>query len=160
MRPFPTMLLAATLLVAITAPAFAAKTFFDASLKGLDGKPQTLAKYRGKPLVVNYWATWCSPCREEIPEFVALSKKYAGKVQFLGIAIDDAKLVTQFAREYKIDYPLLADETGAFTLIQQEGNTAGALPFTVVYDSQGKKVLTKLGRIKGEALDAVLKTIK
>ncbi|SMC24455.1 Thiol-disulfide isomerase or thioredoxin [Andreprevotia lacus DSM 23236] len=158
MRILPALLLV-TATVCAAPTVLAAKTFFDASLNDLDGKKQSLAKYRGKPLVVNYWATWCSPCREEIPEFVALAKKY-GKVQFVGIAIDDAKVVGQFARDYKINYPLLADETDAFTLIQQEGNQSGGLPYTVIYDSQGNKVSTKLGRMKGEVLEAVLKTLK
>ncbi|WP_051711336.1 TlpA family protein disulfide reductase [Andreprevotia chitinilytica] len=147
-----------------TLPALAATSpatsFFDAHLKGLDGKSQALSQFRDKPIVVNYWATWCGPCREEIPEFVQLSKKYAGKVQFIGIAVDDVQAVTQFARDYKISYPLFPDETASLALLQSEGNPDGKLPFTVVYDGQGKKVTTKLGRMKGDALEAVIKNLK
>ncbi|AOY02258.1 hypothetical protein BJP62_07840 [Jeongeupia sp. USM3] len=134
--------------------------FFDAALKDVNGKPYKLAALRGKPLVVNYWATWCSPCREEIPEFVSLSKKYAGKVRFVGIAIDEAKPVTDFVRQYKVSYPNLVGEADAMDLMKAEGNTIGALPYTAIYDSQGRRVSTHTGRLSGEKLESILKTLR
>ncbi|GHD65552.1 TlpA family protein disulfide reductase [Jeongeupia chitinilytica] len=151
-------LAAATLaFISLTASA---GSFFDAELKDLSGKPQKLATLQGKPLVVNYWATWCSPCREEIPEFVTLSKKYAGKVNFVGIAIDDAKSVGDFAKQYKISYPTLIGEADAMALMKAEGNAIGGLPYTAIYDGQGRRVTTHTGRLSAAQLESTLKTLK
>ncbi|BCL76201.1 hypothetical protein JHS3_19370 [Jeongeupia sp. HS-3] len=152
--------LASLTFIALTPLAHAGGGFFDAELKDLNGKPQKLTTLRGTPLVVNYWATWCSPCREEIPEFVALSKKYAGKVRFVGIAIDDAKAVSDFVKQYKVGYPTLVGEADAMALMKTEGNTIGALPYTVIYDSQGKRVSTTTGRLSGDKLEAMLKKLR
>ncbi|MBM3116664.1 TlpA family protein disulfide reductase [Jeongeupia naejangsanensis] len=137
-----------------------AGSFFDAELKDLSGKPQKLSSLKGKPVVVNYWATWCSPCREEIPEFVTLARQYAGKVRFIGIAIDDAPAVSAFAKQYKMNYPTLLGEADAMALMKQEGNTVGGLPYTAIYDSQGKRVATHTGRISAAQLEATLKTLR
>ncbi|WP_432719299.1 TlpA disulfide reductase family protein [Jeongeupia wiesaeckerbachi] len=145
---------------ALSALSAHAGGFFDAELKDLAGKPQKLSSLQGKPLVVNYWATWCSPCREEIPEFVALAKQYAGKVRFVGIAIDDAPAVSAFAKQYKMNYPTLIGEADAMALMKQEGNTIGGLPFTAIYDSKGKRVATHTGRLSAAQLEATLKTLR
>ena len=72
------------------------------------GKPQPLAQWRGKVLVINFWATWCDPCREEIPGLIRLREKYAGKnIEVVGIALDSASKVRQFADSVKITYPLV-----------------------------------------------------
>lgn len=108
-------------------------------LSDLDGAPRTLTEFRGRILVVNYWATWCAPCREEIPMFVRLQHEFADKnVQFIGIAIDQADKVREFAREIKISYPLLIGGMDALELSRQAGNKAGVLPFTLVIDRSGR----------------------
>jgi thiol-disulfide isomerase/thioredoxin len=118
------------------------------TLLTLDGKPQTLAGLRGRVLVINYWATWCAPCREEIPLFVRLQQEYATKnVQFVGIAVDQADKVRDFAKEFKINYPLLIAGLDAVELSRKAGNKAGVLPYTLVLDRSGKIAASLVGGI-------------
>jgi len=118
------------------------------TLHTLDGTPQTLAGLRGKILVINYWATWCEPCREEIPLFVRLQQEYASKgVQFVGIAVDQADKVRSFAKEFNINYPLLMAGLDAVELSRKAGNKAGVLPYTLVLDRTGKIAASLVGGI-------------
>lgn len=129
-------------------------------LAGLDGTPQNLSAYRGRVLIVNYWATWCAPCREEIPLFVRLQQEYAAKsVQFVGIAIDQADKVRAFADEFKINYPLLIGGMDALELSRQAGNKAGVLPFTVVLDRAGRIDVTLVGGISEARMREVLRPL-
>ena len=76
--------------------------------RDLGGAPRRLADWQGRVIVCNFWATWCAPCREEIPLLIAAQHKYAAKgLQLVGIGIDNAPKIVQFAKELKIDYPLL-----------------------------------------------------
>ncbi|WP_148715068.1 TlpA family protein disulfide reductase [Chitinolyticbacter meiyuanensis] len=153
------LLLPALLALVCALPAQAEAPLYQQRFKTLDGKQAAVAQWRGKPLVVNFWATWCAPCREEIPEFVALQKQYAGKVQFVGLAIDDAESVRAFIRQYKVNYPSLIGEADAMKAMQAEGNVVGGLPFTTVYDARGNRVAAELGRLKGSKLDGILKKL-
>lgn len=118
------------------------------TLHTLDGVPQTLAGLRGRILVINYWATWCAPCREEIPLFVRLQQEYAARnVQFVGIAVDQTDKVRDFAREFNINYPLLIAGLDAVELSRKAGNKAGVLPYTLVLDRSGKITARLVGRI-------------
>jgi thiol-disulfide isomerase/thioredoxin len=126
-------------------------------LPDADGRQQAMAQWRGKVLVVNFWATWCAPCREEMPQFVAMQSRDAGKgVQFVGIAVDDAAKVRVFAHEIGLNYPTLIGGFGAIELSKTLGNELSALPFTVVLGRDGKVALTHLGPLKQHQLDAVL----
>ena len=121
------------------------------------GKPQALAQWRGKVLVLNFWATWCAPCREEIPDFIALRSQYRrSQVEIVGIAIDTAGPVAAYAKQMKIPYPLLMGEGAAHELSRALGNPSGALPYTVVIDSAGKVVLRHLGRLPRAKLEAII----
>ncbi len=107
--------------------------------------------------MLNFWATWCPPCREEIPDFMALRTQYQSrKVEFVGIAIDNAGSVAAFLRETKITYPILIGEGEAHALAQALGNASGGLPFTIVVDRAGRIVLSHLGRLPRARLEAVL----
>ena len=117
------------------------------------GKQETLAQWQGKVLVVNFWATWCVPCREEMPEFVRLQKEFGGKgLQFVGIAVDDADKVRQFADEIGLNYPALIGGYGAMELSRTFGNRVMALPFTVVVGRDGTIAHTQLGPLKNDQL--------
>ena len=123
-------------------------SIFDVKLSDLQGQPQSLGQWRGKVLVVNYWATWCHPCREEMPGFSRLQDKYRDKgIQFVGISIDTVDKIIEFQKTTPVNYPLL---------IGDMGNTRQALPFTAVFDRQGKLALTKLGRLSEKELEPEL----
>ncbi|GGP27266.1 TlpA family protein disulfide reductase [Silvimonas amylolytica] len=121
----------------------------DTALKDLQGKPQKLSQYSGKqPLVINFWASWCGPCRQETPDLVKLQQTYNGKVQFIGVAIDEPGPVAQFTKQYKVTYPILLGSGDALELMTRLGNNAGALPFTVVIDTKGNITTKDLGEVK------------
>jgi thiol-disulfide isomerase/thioredoxin len=129
-----------------------AAAFYD-----LNGQRQSLSQWRGKVLVVNFWATWCSPCRVEIPGFIELHRELADQgVQFVGIAIDQGAKVNDFARELGVNYPLLIGEDSALELQRQLGDQAGGLPFTVVLDSSGRLVARHLGGLSVTQLRGIL----
>jgi thiol-disulfide isomerase/thioredoxin len=141
------------------APDSTVPGIWQSSFKDVDGKPQPLAQWYGKPLVVNYWATWCGPCREEMPDFEAASKALGDQAHIVGIAIDNAPAVKKFIAELGVDYPIVVGEEDAMNLMRAEGNSIGALPYTVVYDRHGKKVAAHAGRLRREQLDAFLKPL-
>jgi thiol-disulfide isomerase/thioredoxin len=113
------------------------------------GKPQRLDQWRGRVLVVNFWATWCVPCREEMPEFIREQSARGGQgLQFVGIAVDQPDKVVRFADEIGLNYPTLVGGLGAMELSRDLGNRIMALPFTVVVDRQGRVAHTQLGPLK------------
>lgn len=128
---------------------------FAATLSDLDDKPVALERYKGKPLIVNFWARWCGPCRAEIPELIAIRNAHKGKLEVLGIGIEDkVEPVREFAKAYEMDYPIFLAKEKGIPLMQALGNTKGGLPFTVFIDRNGQVVQTKLGLIKPADLDA------
>ena len=116
-----------------------------------------MSKWRGKVLVVNFWATWCAPCREEIPALMRVQHKYvANGVQFVGIAIDNVSKVLEYAEEMHIDYVLLIGGMETLGLTKDLGNRAEVLPFTVVLDRAGKVAYAHAGPLSEALLEAVL----
>ncbi len=128
---------------------------FAATLNDLDDKPVALERYRGKPLIVNFWARWCGPCRVEIPELIAIRRANKGKLEVLGIGIEDkADAAKEFAKAYEMDYPVFVARDKGIPLMQALGNTKGGLPFTIVIDRSGQVVQKKMGIMKKADLDA------
>ena len=128
---------------------------FAATLNDLDDKPVALERYRGKPLIVNFWARWCGPCRVEIPELIAIRRANKGKLEVLGIGIEDkADAAKEFAKAYEMDYPVFVAREKGIPLMQALGNTKGGLPFTIVIDRNGQVVQKKMGIMKKADLDA------
>jgi thiol-disulfide isomerase/thioredoxin len=128
------------------------------ALPDADGTSQPLAQWKGKLLVVNFWATWCAPCREEMPLFVKAQREHGPSgVQFVGIAIDEATKAKQFATEVGLNYPSLIGGYGAMELSKTLGNTVMALPFTVVVNREGQIAFTQLGPIKPDVLEHLVR---
>ena len=138
-------------------PGAVAERLYAARLADLRGGAQPLEQWRGRVLVVNFWATWCAPCREEIPVFVRLQARYGTRgLQFVGIAIDQADKVAEFAREFGINYPLLLGGPEILELLRQSGNRAGVLPYTLVIDRGGKVVSREPGGLKESRLEGLI----
>ena len=123
----------------------------------LAGRSRQLLEWQGRSLVCNFWATWCAPCREEIPVLNAAQHKYAMEgLQVVGIALDNAVNVSEFGKSIKIDYPVLLAGSPAIELMQSLGNASGGLPFTVLLDRRGRLAGRKLGAFSAADLDAAV----
>ena len=135
----------------------AATALRSAPLTDLQGQARSINAWRGRVLVVNFWATWCAPCREEIPVFVKLQQRHGGRgLQFIGIAIDQREKVDAFVRDFGVNYPVLLGSVDAIDLSRRAGNRLGALPFTVLIDRSGNLVGVELGVVKEAKLEALL----
>ena len=112
-----------------------AADLLSASFPDAAGRPQRLNQWLGKPVVVNFWATWCAPCLEEVPLLVDFHRHYASKgVEVVGICADQVVKMLEFASSYKIGYTLLVADASVFTLLRKIGNSPGVLPYSVVVD--------------------------
>lgn len=133
---------------------------FAMAFPDLAGTPTSVGHWRGNLLVVNFWATWCAPCREEIPDFVRLQTEFSSKgVQFVGIAADQADKVAIFAKELKINYPVLIGNFGALELAKRVGNRGSVLPFTIVIDRNAKIVHRQAGILSPAKLRSLFSEI-
>lgn len=138
----------------------AARAILDSRLTTLDGLTRTLDGFRGQILIINYWATWCAPCREEIPMFVRLQRELAANgVQFIGIAVDQADKVVDFSREFGVNYPLFIGGIDAVELSRKAGNRAGVLPYTLVLDRSGVIHASLVGELTEARMRAVLQPL-
>ena len=138
----------------------AAPALMAAKLPDLNAQPQALEQWRGKVLVVNFWATWCAPCREEIPELIKFQSEYGPKgVQIVGIAIDAADKVRPYAANMKMNYPILIGDADGVGLVQRAGNPLAGLPFTVILDRRGNAVHSHLGSLTADKLLEVIQPL-
>lgn len=144
--------------VATSAAAPSATTqLYAQSLNDLAGKPQAMSQWKGKPLLVNFWATWCGPCVQEMPELSAIANQEAGKrFNVIGVGIDSPTAMSEFATKHNIKYPLLVGGIGGTDLSRAFGNTNGGLPFTVLIGADGQVRKTYLGKLKFDELKADL----
>ena len=129
---------------------------FALNLPDLGGRPQPVAQWRGKVLVVNYWASWCKPCVDEMPAFSRMNSRYASQgVQFVGIGLDDAGKLAAFVRTTPVSYPVLVASPAEPT----PGLQVKGLPYTVVIGRDGRIEMTRLGRMDEESLEPVLRRL-
>jgi len=148
----------------LSAPVFAQSSsapLFAATLHDYDDKPFAFETLRGKPLIVNFWARWCGPCRKEIPELAAAHDKYAKRgLVIVGIALDDKVEATKdFAKAYEMRYTGLLAKEGGIALMQATGNPKAVVPFTLVIDRHGNVVGSKLGAMNHEEIEAAARQI-
>ncbi len=124
-----------------------------------DGSALDVATLKGKPVVINFWATWCPPCIREMPDLAALAREMGDQAAFLGIAADTDGNVKKFtAKNPGIDFPLVLAGYNALNLSRQWGNERGGLPFTVVLDAKGQIQWRHSGTVDVEALRSMLKS--
>ena len=129
------------------------KAFFANPWQTPDGKPANSENWRGKVLVLNFWASWCPPCVEEMPALDRIAQEYASKnVLIVGIGIDSPSNIREFLQKTPVSYPIVLGGLEGSNLSKQMGNTQGALPYTVVINPKGKSIYTKLGKISEEEL--------
>jgi cytochrome c biogenesis protein CcmG, thiol:disulfide interchange protein DsbE len=128
----------------------------DFPMKQLDGAPLRLSDYRGKVLLIDFWASWCPPCRKEIPHLVAWQDKYGGRgLQVIGIAMDDnPETAEKFSREFKMNYPVVA---GSAKLAERFGGVLG-LPVNIVIGRDGRVISKHLGEVDLSTLEHELIT--
>ena len=130
---------------------------YASSFPDTNGQMQTLQQWKGKIAVINFWATWCPPCREEMPELSDLQEKYKDQgVVVIGISTDTVDKIRDFVAESPVSYALLAGDTQAMDLSEQLGNTKSALPYTVIVRADGTIATTYFGRIDTELLEKTL----
>ena len=133
------------------------KLLFASNLSNQNGNSQDLSQYKGKIIVLNFWATWCPPCREEMPELSELYTEYKNNnVEVLGVAIDELALVKKFTIESPVSYPLFAAENEGMELAQILGNDKGVLPYTVIINQNGTVIKTYFGRINKTLIKSAL----
>lgn len=126
--------------------------FFAARLPDLLGDEQSMSQWQGQPLVVNFWATWCPPCVKEIPDLNRLAAKHTG-ANFLGVAIDTEDNVRKFVVNVPIDYHSVVAGHQGIELVRALGNTAGGLPFTVLFRPDGTIFEVIMGMVDPDSLD-------
>jgi thiol-disulfide isomerase/thioredoxin len=138
----------------------ASQALLAAELPDLQGQKQRMDQWRGKVIIVNFWATWCAPCREEIPELIRAQEQLGPRgVQVVGIAIDQVDKVKPYAAEMRITYPVLVGELEVMDLARAAGNALGGLPYTVVLDRKGEIARTELGGVTQAKLEEMVQPL-
>jgi thiol-disulfide isomerase/thioredoxin len=133
----------------------------DFSLKDLAGRSHPISEWDGKALLVNFWATWCAPCRREIPLLNRIEREYAKNgVEVVGIAVDFADDVKSFKKDFPIDYPLLVGEQDGLDAARAFGVEPLALPFTAFTDSQGRILMLHVGELHEDQARAILAIVQ
>lgn len=137
----------------IPQPMQTLKSLPDFSYPRLDGQTASSKQWAGKVLVLNFWATWCPPCRKEMPAFMTLQDELGAQgLQFVGIAIDTADAVKAFSDELGINYPILLGGEDAIELSKRLGNRFQGLPFSVIFDRKGKIAHVQNGELLPETI--------
>ena len=142
-------------------PAAMPETLPDFTLGDLAGKPTSIRSWPGKSLIVNFWATWCGPCRREIPLLRELQKQHGAEgFQIVGVAVDIREDVIKYAQEIGIDYPILIGEQDGLDAVNKFGQGSIGFPFTVFTDNQGRIVLFHLGEIRKEQAEILFGAVR
>ena len=134
----------------------ALQAFWDLQLMQPDGGQMALSSLRGKPVLVNFWATWCPPCVREMPLLNQFSQSQAARgahaVQVLGIAVDQAANVNRWIARQPLAFPVVLAGAGGVSMTRTLGNISGGLPFTILFDAQGQVQQRKIGELSEQDL--------
>lgn len=134
--------------------------FFATKLPNENNQLQSLSQYRGKILVVNFWATWCPTCREEMPDLAAIhTENVKNNVTVLGIAVDELQAVKTYVTKSPLPFPIVADEDKGMEMARDLGNDFGWLPYTIIIDRQGKVAKIMYGPMKKAPLQMEINTV-
>jgi thiol-disulfide isomerase/thioredoxin len=137
----------------------AALAFWARRFPGVDGQELDVARWRGKPLLVNFWATWCPPCVKELPEINQFYNEAKGRGwQVLGLAVDQSDPVKAFLQKTPLDFAVALAGPEGLGLVRELGNPAGGLPFSVIFDESGEISWRRLGVNRLEELRQLAKT--
>jgi len=130
------------------------------AMKDIEGNIRNIKDWDGQVIVLNFWATWCPPCLEEIPAFIEIQEEMENRgLQIIGIAVDNEDDVKQFATDIGMNYPVMAGESEAIELSQKYGNSIGGLPFSAVIDKNGTITHTITGELSKKRLTSILKQL-
>jgi thiol-disulfide isomerase/thioredoxin len=128
------------------------------SMQDSSGATRHSSEWKGKILVVNFWATWCPPCLEEMPELVVFQDQYSPQgVQVVGVAVDNLEQVKGFIELYGINFPVVLGQDDAIELGKKMGNRISALPYTAIFDQNGKTLYAQPGKISLDILEGIVK---
>ena len=145
----------------VSAPTISGAALYATTFRSLEGQPQPLGQFQGRTLVLNFWATWCAPCREEMPAFERVARRWRGQgVAFVGVSQEAAETVRPFAREMGVTYPLWIAGDEAAALARRLGNRVDGLPFTAIIGPDGQVRTAKVGPYTEAELDAALKKLR
>lgn len=136
------------------------KHMVEFSLPDIDDKTHSINQWRGKLILLNFWATWCPPCREEIPLFIDMQEKFGKRgLQIVGVAIDKKQAVENYPDFAFMNYPVLIGQEEVMAIMKQYGNRLGSLPYSVVIDPQGRILGRKVGAYKRPELEILLSSL-
>lgn len=145
----------------VATPQFSPEELYAAVFRDVEGNPQTLGPYRRRLLVLNFWAPWCGPCREEMPGFSRLQARWGARgVQFVGLTGDGADEVQRFVREVPIRYPLMLGGKEADSWARRLGDIDGVLPYTIILEPEGRVVGQKVGIYSQPDLEKTLEKLR
>ena len=129
-------------------------------LTDVDGARRSAGEWDGRVVVLNFWATWCPPCRREIPAFIDLQEQYGAEgLQIVGVAIDQQDLVQPYIESMGVNYPVLVGELDALDVSRDYGNRYGQLPYTVFIDRQGVIRAVERGEVQRERAQALIEPL-
>lgn len=130
----------------------------DFALPDPEGRVRHLSEWRGRHVLLNFWATWCPPCRHELPLLATSQRRHGDKLQVLGISLDDPKTLKDYLRREPLGFPTLMGERGAFNLMAGYGHPRGSIPFSVLLGPDGKVLARKAGAFTENELNSLLST--
>lgn len=145
---------------AVPPPVAVAETKLDFTLADLQGNPRQLSEWRGQALLVNFWATWCAPCRREIPLLKQTQARQAEtRLQIIGVAVDFTEQVEIYAKDAEFNYPILIGQEDAIAAAEASGIEFVGMPFTLVVAADGSLIKAHIGEIRAEHIDRIVSVV-